>query len=159
MGAPPLTIGTRETPWYRLFFHTPLTTLAIFVTLSLIAKENYPFSNFPMYASPGAERAYFVIADGGGNPIPIGTLSGVTSSQVGKTYRNKSRKHGAEMKKSGKENRTERDRVVGAEIFQMLRQRAAKRGKELPEKLQLHLVEIRFADGHLEETKRILLAE
>ena len=53
----------------------------------------------------------------------------------------------------------ERDRVVGTEIFQMLRQRASKRGKELPEKLQLHLVEIRFADGHLEETKRILFAE
>ena len=159
MGAPSLTIAARETPWYRLFLHTPLTTLAIFVTLSLIAKENYPFSNFPMYASPGAEKAYFVITDGGGNPIPIGTLTGVTSSQVGKTYRTKSRKHGAEMKKSGKESRMERDRVVGTEIFHMLRQRASKRGKDLPGKLQLHLVEIRFADGHLEETKRILFAE
>ena len=75
MGAPSLTIGTRETPWYRLFFHTPLTTLAIFVTLSLIAKENYPFSNFPMYASPGAERAYFVIADGGGNSVTLKNVS------------------------------------------------------------------------------------
>ena len=102
---------------------------------------------------------YFVITDGGGNPIPIGTLTGVTTSQVGKTYRNKSRKHGAEMKKSGKEDRTERDRIVGAEIFHMLRQRGSKRGKDLPEKLQLHLVEIRFADGQLEETKRILFAE
>jgi len=158
MAAPSLTIAARE-PWYRLFLHTPLTTLAIFVTLSLIAKENYPFSNFPMYASPSAERAYFVITDGEGNPIPIGTLTGVTSSQVGKTYRTKSRKHGAEMKKSGKESRMERDRVVGTEIFHMLRQRASKRGKDLPEKLQLHLVEIRFAHGHLEETKRILFAE
>jgi hypothetical protein len=103
MGARSLSIAARETPWYRLFLHTPLTTLAIFVILSLIAKENYPFSNFPMYASSSAERAYFVITDGEGHPIPIGTLTGVTSSQVGKTYRTKSRKHSAEMKKSAKE--------------------------------------------------------
>lgn len=159
MREPSVAIAAREMPWYRLFLHTPLTALAIFVILSLVAKENYPFSHFPMYASPTAERVYFVITDGGGNPIPIGTLTGVTSSQVGKTYRKKSRTHGAEMKKSGKESRTERDRVVGTEICHMLRQRASKRGKDLPEKLQLHLVEIRFHDGRLEETKRILFAE
>jgi hypothetical protein len=45
------------------------------------------------------------------------------------------------------------------EIFQMLREQASKRGKELPEKLQLHLVEIRFADEQIKETKRVLFAE
>jgi hypothetical protein len=146
-------------PWHRGVLHTPLTTLAIFVTLSLIAKENYPFSHFPMYASPTAERSYFFIADDGGNPIPVGVLTGLTSAQIGKTYRKKSRERGAEMKKVGKVDRTERDRVVGTEIFQALRQRAAHRGKVLPEKLQLHTVEIRFADGQLQETKRLVLAE
>ena len=63
------------------------------------------------------------------------------------------------MKKAGNVSRTERDQVVGTEIFQALRQRAANRGKVLPEKLQLHMVEIRFADGQLQETKRLLFAE
>ena len=61
--------------------------------------------------------------------------------------------------KSGEESRTERDRVVGAEIFEMLRQRASTRRKTLPEKLQLHFFEIRFADGQVHETRRVLFAE
>ncbi|MGB9275847.1 MAG: hypothetical protein WCC08_11495 [Terrimicrobiaceae bacterium] len=159
MGTPSLVIAGRQTPWYRVFLHTPLTALALFVTLSLVAKENYPFSHFPMYASPTAERSYFFIADDGGNPIPVGILTGLTSAQIGKTYRKKSRERSAEMKRAGNVGRTERDRVVGTEIFQALRQRAANRGKVLPEKLQLHMVEIRFADGQLQETKRLLFAE
>jgi hypothetical protein len=155
MVAPSLAVIDREMPWYRVFLHTPLTTLAIFVTLSLIAKENYPFSHFPMYARPGAERSYFIITDGGGNPIPIATLTGLTSPQVGKTYRKKA----TEAKKLGKEITTELDRVVGSEIFHALRQRADKRGNHLPEKLQLHVVEIRFVDGRLRETKRLLSTE
>jgi hypothetical protein len=159
MEEPSLVIPGRETPWYRVFLHTPLTALAIFVTLSLIAKENYPFSHFPMYAKPAAERSYFVITDSGGNPIPVATLTGLTSAQVGKTYRKKSGEHSAEMKKIGDESSTESDRVVGREIFDALRQRAARRGKDLPGKLQLHVAEIRFADGQLTETKRLLFAE
>jgi hypothetical protein len=53
----------------------------------------------------------------------------------------------------------DRDRIVGIEIFQMLREQGAKRGKNLPEKLQLHLVEIRFEDGEIKENKRVLFAE
>jgi hypothetical protein len=159
MSAPSLAIAGRETPWYRAFLHTPLTALAIFVTLSLIAKENYPFSHFPMYARPGAERSYFVITDGGGNAIPVATLTGLTSPQVGKTYRKKSMERRGEAQELGKEERIERDRIIGREIFDALRQRAAKRGNDLPEKLQLHVVEIRFVDGQVRETKRLLFAE
>jgi hypothetical protein len=152
-------VSPATTPRYRLLLHTPLTALVIFVATCLIAKENFPFSNFPMYARPSAERGYFFVADGGGNPIPVGTLTGVTASQVGKTYRKKSQELGTGAEGSARQSRADGDRAVGAEIFQMLRQQAFKRGKELPEKLQLHLVEIRFADGEIKETKRVLCAE
>lgn len=155
----PFVIAGRDLPWQRLVWHTPLTTLAIFVTLSLILRENYPFSHFPMYASPTAQRNYFIITDNRGNPIPVGSLTGLTSAQIGKTYRQKSRKHTAEMKKMGQVSRAERDRLVGVEIFQALRQRAATRGQKLPEKLQIHIAEIQFADGQIRETKRLLFAE
>jgi hypothetical protein len=105
MGARSLSIAARE-PWYRLFLHTPLTALAIFVILSLIAKENYPFSNFPMYASPSAERAYFVITDGEGNPIPIGTLTGrhVVASWENLSHKVKEARCGnEEIRKRGKD--------------------------------------------------------
>ena len=38
MGAPSLTIAAREAPWYRLFLHTPLTTLTIFVIPYFVAR-------------------------------------------------------------------------------------------------------------------------
>jgi hypothetical protein len=87
---------------------TPLTALAIFGVLCLIARENFPFSNFPMYARPSAERGYFVISDGGGNPIPVGTLTGVTASQVGKTYRRKSKELATGERLSAEQSRAGR---------------------------------------------------
>jgi hypothetical protein len=149
----------RGEPWSRLLWHTPLTALVIFVILCLIVKENFPFSNFPMYARPGAERGYFVVTDGDGQPIPVGNLTGVTASQVGKAYRKKSKEFGRKTNPLSTQSRTDRDRIVGGEIFQMLREQAAKREKNLPEKLQLHLVEIRFDDGEIKENKRVLFAE
>ena len=149
----------RGEPWSRLLWHTPLTALVIFVIACLIAKENFPFSNFPMYARPGAERGYFFITGGDGEPIPVGSLTGVTASQVGKAYRKKSRELGRQTNPLSSRSRAERDRIVGIEIFQMLREQATKRGKGLPEKLKLHLVEIRFENGEIKEKKRVLFAE
>jgi hypothetical protein len=149
----------RGEPWSRLLWHTPLTALVLFVMVSLIAKENFPFSNFPMYSRPNAERGYFFVTDGDGQPIPVGSLTGITSAQVGKAYRNKSRELGRQTNPPSRQSREDRDRIVGVEIFQMLREQGAKRAKSLPEKLQLHLVEIRFEDGEIKENKRVLFAE
>jgi hypothetical protein len=150
---------SRQEPWPRLLWHTPLTALILFVIVCLIAKENFPFSNFPMYSRPGAERGYFLITDGDGQPIPVGSLTGVTASQVGKAYRKKSKELGRSTNPLSGQSRAERDRIVGTEIFQLLREQSARRGKDLPEKLQLHLVEIRFEDGEVKEKKRVLVAE
>lgn len=159
MNTPSTNVLPRGEPWSRLLLRTPLTALAIFVVVCLIAKENFPFSNFPMYARPGAERGYFVVTDGQGDPIPVGTLTGVTASQVGKAYRKKSKALASEAPQAAGRSRADRDRAVGREIFEMLRQQASKRGKEVPAALQLHLVEIRFDDGEIKETKRVLFAE
>jgi hypothetical protein len=159
MNAPPTNVLSRDEPWYRLLLRTPLTALAVFVVACLIAKENFPFSNFPMYSRPGAERGYFVVTDGKGDPIPIGTLTGITASQVGKAYRKKSKELALQTPQAACQSRADRDRAVGMEIFQLLRQQASKRGKDIAEKLQLQFMEIRFADGQIKESKRVLVAE
>jgi hypothetical protein len=159
MNTPYTNVLRRGEPWYRLLLHTPLTALAIFVVVCLIAKENFPFSHFPMYARPGSERGYFVVTDAEGNPIPVGTLTGITASQVGKAYRKKSKELSLQAPQVAGQSKADRDRAVGMEIFEMLRKQAPKRGKNIPEKLQLHLVEIRFEDGQIKETKRVLFAE
>ncbi|HVJ58508.1 MAG TPA: hypothetical protein VM574_11785 [Terrimicrobiaceae bacterium] len=149
----------RREPWPQLLWHTPLTALVIFVLVCLIAKENFPFSHFPMYSRPGAERGYLLVTDGDGQPIPVQNLTGVTASHVGKAYRTKSKEFGRKTNPLSTQSRTDRDRIVGIEIFQMLREQSANRGKDLPEKLQLHMVEIRFEDGEIKENKRVLFAE
>jgi hypothetical protein len=156
MGTPSLVIAGRQTPWYRVFLHTPLTALALFVTLSLVAKENYPFSHFPMYASPTAERSYFFIADDGGNPIPVGILTGLTSAQIGKTYRKKSRERSAEMKRAGNVGRTERDRCRHGN-FQALRQRPPIEARFF-RKVRLAWSKL-SADGQLQERNAFSFAE
>jgi hypothetical protein len=145
------------TPWYWLPFHTPLTTLAIFVAGSLLLKENYPFSHFPMYSSPTAPRAYYMVTDREGQPLPIATLTGVTPPKIGKMHWRKSQEHPADRKAAG--DQPGPDEEIGREICAMLREQAARRGRELPPGLQLFRVEVQYHDGSIRETQVLLFAE
>ena len=146
-------------PWYRLVLHTPLTTLAIFVAVSLILKENYPFSHFPMYSSPTAQRAYYMVTDAEGRPLPISTLTGVTLPKIGKMHWRKSQERESMVRETGKDDTAGRDEDIGREICTMLRQQAARRGQTLPQGIQLFRVEILYDDGKIKETKQLLFAE
>jgi hypothetical protein len=145
-------------PWYRLALQTPLTTLAIFVAGSLILKETYPFSHFPMFSSPTAPRAYYMVTDSAGQPLPISKLTGMTPPKIGKMHWRKSRQseRGTEKGEGGNAGRNDE---VGREICGMLRDQAARRGQILPRGLQLFRVEIKYNDGKLNETKELLFAE
>lgn len=147
------------TRWYRLLLHTPLTTLAIFVTLSLILKENYPFSHFPMYSSPTAPRSYYMVTDAGGRPLPISTLTGVTPPKIGKMHWRKSQEREAMGGRSGEQDSAGQDEAVGREICGMLREQAIRRGQTLPEGVQLYRIEIQYDDGKIKETKHLVFAE
>jgi hypothetical protein len=150
--------STSAIPWYRLALQTPLTTLAIFVAGSLILKETYPFSHFPMFSSPTAPRAYYMVTDSAGQPLPIAKLTGVTPPKIGKMHWRKSRQseRGTEKREGGNAGRNDE---VGREICSMLRDQAARRGQILPPGLQLFRVEIQYNDGKLKETKELLFAE
>jgi hypothetical protein len=147
-----------EAPWYSLLWHTPLTTLAVFVTISLIVRENYPFSHFPMYSSPTARKGYYVVTDSDGRPLPITTLTGITIPKIGKIHWRKSREREATAR-SGEQDPAGQEKAIGQEIFEMLREQGTKRGQILPPKMQLYHVEIQSDDGKIKETKRLLYGE
>jgi hypothetical protein len=149
--------STSTIPWYRLALQTPLTTLVIFVAGSLFLKETYPFSHFPMFSSPTAPRAYYMVTDSAGQPLPIAKLTGVTPPKIGKMHWRKSRQAEREAEAAG-ENAGRNDEV-GREICTMLRDQAARRGQALPPGIQLFRVEIQYNDGKLKETKELLFAE
>ena len=143
-------------PWYRLALQTPLTTLAILVVGSLFLKEAYPFSHFPMFSSPTAPRAYYMVTDSAGQPLPIAKLTGVTPPKIGKMHWRKIRRTEGTAAQ-GKD--VDRNDEIGREICTMLRDQAARRGQALPPGIQLFRVEIRYHDGRLTETKELVFAE
>lgn len=59
----------------------------IAVTVScLIAGENYPFSNFPMYATFGDATYMVYVTDGNGDPVPVFDTFGMRTSVLKKIY-------------------------------------------------------------------------
>jgi hypothetical protein len=144
--------------WYRLALQTPLTTLVIFVGVSLVLKETYPFSHFPMYSSPRATRFYYLVTDSEGQPLPVAKLTGVTPPKIGKMHARKRQERSSALDKAG-EDRAKRNYEIGREICAMLRDQATRRGQALPPGIQLIRVEVRYNDGKLEETREILFAE
>ena len=115
--------------------HTSLTTLLAYVLLSVLLKENYPFSHFPMYASPSPERHYIRVTDAKGGLLPIATLTGITSPKVGKIYRKKTedvaRRKGIRAFDLPLADR----QAIGLEIFAYLRTQAARIHQTLPDKI------------------------
>ena len=88
----------RAVPWCERLLHTPLTALAIFVSLCLIAKENFPFSNFPMFSS-FSDRTYFIhLADADGTVLRTRQfgLSNSAMKKIFDQYRRAELKHFAD---------------------------------------------------------------
>lgn len=142
----------------RWWNHTPLTALLVFVLISLKLGENYPFSNFPMYGNPGPDRPYFNIADGQGNDLPIATLTGVTTSKIGKIYRSKEQETAKRLNLDEENLPQSAIQQIGLEIFAFLRENAATRQQILPEHLQLILNNISYEEstGKILDTHLVL---
>lgn len=138
---------------------SPLTTLAIYTILSLVIKENYPFSNYPMYSNPSPERPYYTIADGDGKPLPIQTKTGITCPKIGKIYRKKAEELGEKLDVNAKELKPEQVQAIGMEIFTQLRTEAAKLKQPMPERLQLVRTYISYKDGKVIETPNVIAQE
>lgn len=141
--------------WLR----TPLTALVIYCLVSVWLQENYPFSHFPMYSNPSAERPYYMIADGDGQPLPIGTLTGITCPKVGKIYRTECQDLADKLKMNKDKLPPEHKQAIGEKMFAYLRVEATNRKQALPDKLQLIRMEISYQDGKLSESAEVIAKE
>lgn len=140
---------------------TPLTVLAIYCAISIYLGENFPFSNFPMYSNPAAERMYYTISSEDGIGLPVQTLTDVTSPKIGKIYRTKAAKYAKKIGVKPSKFTPEHIATVGREILGDLRERATHLGRQdqLPGKLQLNRTWISYNDGRIVETTTVLAKE
>ncbi|HSJ04271.1 MAG TPA: hypothetical protein VK956_17525 [Verrucomicrobium sp.] len=148
-----------KTVWAFLKKYPPLTALLIYTGLSLAFKENYPFSNYPMYSNPSSERPYYTIADGEGKPIAVQKLTGVTCPKIGKIFRKKAEEEAKKHDIKAKDLPPGSVQKVCDEIFAQLRHEAAGKKQTPPAQLKLIKTYISFRDGQVVEETELIGAE
>jgi hypothetical protein len=126
--------------------------LAAFCGVSLVAKENYPLSHYPMYADPGSTSEYFYLAGSSGDPLPVRTLTGVTSSQLGKILRKRGDDRARDLGVHRRELPAAEWGPICQQTLDELRARATAHGKVVPEALRLVHATIELRDGEVVES-------
>jgi hypothetical protein len=137
-----------------------LTALAVYCLISLVLKENYPFTHYPMYSNPSAERSYYVLADAVSHaPLPVAELTNITCPKIGKIWRTKASERASREKKGKGEFGAEDNQAIGLAIFAQLRGYAKEKGRELPPRLELSRMNISYTGGRIVETPELLAKE
>ena len=133
--------------WKRLMQHA-VFPLLVYVALTQVFRENYPFSHYPMYSRPNSESVQIqFLADGDNKPLPVAWHTGVTSSKVAKLHANRMKKHHDE-------------KAAAIDVLHFLREtNAGRRGRELPERIRLVETTITLDNGRVVETQRVLVED
>lgn len=130
--------------WRRFVCH-PIFPLIVYLPVTQLIRDNYPFSHYPMYSKPNSEALSFqYLADAEGKPLPIKWHTGITPSQLSKRYRDAKRK-----------NPTEESAALDV-LGRVREQNHQRKGHELPEHIRLMEDTLRFSEGKLVEDKRML---
>ncbi len=144
----------------RRFFKNPLSPLAVFIAVSLILKENYPLSHYPMYSGIVKKTHYFYVADGDDNPIPTRENFGKSASAIKKMY-------GAHLGDIAKAKDTRPYKLgwdeqveAGSDLLDHLRERGEQRSfwkRNRPEKIRLIRVDISRDGSGIVREKRLVV--
>ena len=63
-----------------------LKTFVVITVACLFIREEFPFSNFPMYRSFSNYTYYVYVTGADGEPLPLNTLTGVRAANLKKIY-------------------------------------------------------------------------
>ena len=137
------------------FKHSAFVIPAV-VAFSLTIRENYPFSNFPMYSNPDATENYLYLVALDDNdqetPLPVAKLTQFSAPGMKKAFKSYSDKFAQNRpaedgKKRGRDDLTPEERTqVGLKLLEELRHQAVAGKQEMPPRLGIVEVWIK-ADG------------
>ena len=142
---------------WRLFHPTRWPALFGLTILCLIIRENYPFSNFPMYSSFAKSSYYIYLADAQGRPLATSRF-GLTTPGVKKIFDSKRRAELRRGKEATGPNATWADRAAGASLLRYLEGLPAvqrQRPSLLPG-LQVRRVNLLWEAGRIETATEIV---
>jgi hypothetical protein len=133
--------------WKRFVCH-PVFPFLVYLVLTQLIRDNYPFSHYPMYSKPNSESlAFQYLADGDGKPLQVRWYTGMSPAQLAKRFRTDMRKNPTEEK-------------AAQALLADIRERNLDRPKHaLPDHIQLMEDRLSFDDGKLVENKRVIVGE
>ena len=132
---------------------------AAFCGFSLRVKENFPFSNYPMYGDPDPVSEYYHLTDGEGQPLAVRSLTGVTCPQVGKILRKRGDDRGKQLGMKRKKMPPAEWEIICRKTLNELRDKAVAHGNKLPGSMRIMHTKIEFKEGRIAETPDIFFAE
>jgi len=141
----------------------PIFPVLVFMLVSLIVRENFPFSHFAMYSNPSPRPLKFTyLADGEGEPVPILYHTGLSASRMTKKFNYHRGTLQDEAKKDGKDPDNAAvlagiKSEAGAEVLQFMREQSLKRRKrELTDPLQLVEMTVTIEGNQLVERTAVV---
>ncbi len=150
---PRLKVFLRETPGFLR--RIPFREVWVVVVLCLVIREQYPFSNFPMYSSLANQSIYHAVVNSRGELLPYVPTFRLRASHASKILETKRKM----LRKEGVPDAEAMNRA-GIELLEFLldRSRPEKRDALRNEGLQLFETRIFVANRELQE-KKTLIAE
>ncbi len=134
---------------FQLLRAHPIFPVLVFVALSLIIRDNYPFTHYSMYSNPTPRPlSYCFIADGAEDPLPLLYHTGISPSKLTKRFN----KEKGRYEDEGFTEAEIREKAA-ADVIRYLRQLNSKRKKRLlPEDFQLVRMQISIDGEGFKET-------
>jgi len=137
----------------------PCKPLLVLTFLCLALKEQYPFSNFPMYSTFENKTYYVHLADGADQPVPTAEALGLATSTLKKIYDGEVRRELRRLQVRREHLTAEQKQAIGGPVLARLKKASAAQGAVgIPEVLRLYQVDIALAGGRFEK-RRSFIAE
>ena len=142
----------------RIISKLPFKPMLVITAACLLIREQYPFSNFPMYSSFSDSTYYVYLADGSDQPLSTYHAIGVSTATLKKKYESARRAELRRRRISGAQMTDEQRQALGSGILAELRASPGARASSvpLPEVLRLYEVRVRLADGQLTKHTKLI---
>lgn len=152
---------TESTHWFKRLRKHAVFPVVAYIAVSMVLKENYPFSHFPMYSDPSSKPlSYSYIADGTGKdgalgePLPLLYHTGLSPSKIDKRFGH----HRGEFEDDDSLSQAQIDSRAAAKVLDYIRKRNEPRRpkRALPETVQYVRVRITHGDDVFIETPAVV---
>ncbi len=145
----------------RAFLRHPASLLAWFTLFSVIVKEQYPFSHFPMYSGFEDKTWYLYFETADGEPLQAKRVFKNTVARCKKRYGSLTKNYMEEHDKRHEELTPADHEAIGGQLIEELKRKAPAKVKKKPEfaavfdgEVTLVRVEIRYQDGEFTTAER-----